>query len=123
MLEISPEKIAHVIIRAREYDSGIDAWEHNGHRRGNGVRTELHEFIAGMNDDEQAALTAVMWIGRDSFDASELAEAIATAKAEKTSPTEDYLMGEPQLADYLEVGMDALGMSPEEAEDDLQRPV
>ncbi|MFV0409722.1 MAG: DUF3775 domain-containing protein [Paracoccus sp. (in: a-proteobacteria)] len=123
MRDISADKIAYIIIRAREYDSGVDAWADNGFRKGNGVQTELHEFIAGLNDDEQAALTALMWIGRGSFDAEDLDEAIATARAEKTSPTEDYLMGEPQLADYLEAGMDALGMSPEDAEDDLQLPV
>ena len=64
-----------------------------------------------------------MWIGRDTFGAEDLAEAIETAKAERSSPTEDYLMGEPQLADYLEAGMDALGISPEDAEDALHRPV
>ncbi|MDS9466678.1 DUF3775 domain-containing protein [Paracoccus sp. MBLB3053] len=123
MLEISPEKIAHVIIRAREYDSGVNAWAHNGQRAGHGTRAELAEFIAGLNDDEKASLVAVMWIGRDTFTADDLAEAIETAKLEKRSPTESYLMGEPQLADYLEAGMDALGISPEAAEDDLQHPV
>ena len=123
MLDITADKIAHVIIRAREYESGVNAWAHSGHRTGHGVRTELHEFIASLNEDEQAALTAVMWIGRESFDAEDLDEAIATARAEKTVPTEDYLMGEPQLADYLEAGMDALGISPEDAEDALHRPV
>ena len=123
MLEISPEKIAHIIIRAREYDSGVNAWAHSGHRTGHGTQTELAEFIASLNEDEQASLVAVMWIGRDTFGPEDLAEAIETAKAERSSPTEDYLMGEPQLADYLEVGMDALGISPEDAEDDLQHPV
>ena len=64
-----------------------------------------------------------MWIGRDTFDPEELAEAIQTAKAERRAPTGDYLMGEPQLADYLEAGMEALGIPPEAAEDDLHRPV
>ena len=123
MLEITADKIAYVIIRASEYESGVNACAHSGHRTGHGVRTELHEFIASLNDDEQAALTAVMWIGRESFDAEDLDEAVATAKAEKSAPTEDYLMGEPRLADYLEAGMDALGISPEGEEDDLQRPV
>ena len=123
MLEISPEKIAHVIIRAREYDSGVNAWAHSGQRTGHGTRTELHEFIASLNEDEQASLVAVMWIGRDTFGPEDLAEAIETAKTERSSPTEDYLMGEPQLADYLEAGMDALGISPEDAEDALHRPV
>ncbi|MDO5706824.1 MAG: DUF3775 domain-containing protein [Paracoccus sp. (in: a-proteobacteria)] len=123
MLEITPDKIAHVIIRAREYDSGVDAWAHNGHRRGDGTRTELHDFIESLNDDEQATLVAVMWIGRESFEPEELAEAIATARAEKSTPTEDYLMGEPRLADYLEAGMEALGLSPEDEENDLHKPV
>ncbi|MDO5631173.1 MAG: DUF3775 domain-containing protein [Paracoccus sp. (in: a-proteobacteria)] len=123
MLDITPDKIAHIIIRAREYDSGIDAWAHNGHRRGDGTRTELHDFIENLNDDEQAALVAIMWIGRESFEPEELTEAIATARAEKSTPTEDYLMGEPRLADYLEAGMEALGLSPEDEEHDLQKPV
>lgn len=123
MLEITPDKIAHIIIRAREYDSGVNPWVDNGQRTGHGTQTELSEFIAALNDDEKASLVAVMWIGRDTFDADELAEAIRTAKTEDRSPTENYLMGEPQLADYLESGMEALGLSPEEVEDALQKPV
>lgn len=123
MLQISPDKIAHIIIRAREYESGVNPWAHEGERRQHGTRTELHDFIEGLNEDEQASLVAVMWIGRESFEAEELAEAIDTARAERTTPTEDYLMGEPRLADLLEAGMDALGLSPEDAEDELQKPV
>ena len=123
MLEITADKIAHVIIRAREFDSGVNAWAHSGQRTGHGTQTELSEFIAALNDDEKASLVAVMWIGRDTFGADELAEAISTAKDESRSPTKTYLMGEPQLADYLEAGMEALGISPEDAEDDLHKPV
>jgi hypothetical protein len=123
MLEISPEKLAHVIIRAREYDSGVNPWAHSGQRTGHGTQTELAEFIASLNEDEQASLIAVMWIGRDTFGPEELSEAIRTAKIERSTPAEGYLMGEPQLADYLEAGMEALGMSPEAAEDDLHHPV
>ena len=116
MLELSADKIAFVIIRARDYDHGTDG-------RGGRNAFELRDFIADLSEDEQAQLTAVMWIGRGTFDAEDLAEAVATARAEKTTPTEDYLMGEPRLADLLEAGMDALGLSPEDAEDDLQKPV
>lgn len=123
MLQISPDKIAHIIIRAREYESGINPWVHEGDSRQHGTRTELHDFIEGLNEDEQASLVAVMWIGRESFEVEELSEAIDTARAERSSPTEDYLMGEPRLADLLEAGMEALGISPEAAEDELQKPV
>jgi hypothetical protein len=104
MLELSTRKIVRVIFLAREYGPESHA---------------LHDYISGLNDDEQAELVAVMWIGRDSFDAGELAEAIATARAEKTAPTEDYLSGIPELPDFLEAGMEALGVDVADAEDHL----
>lgn len=114
MAEIAADKIAFVILRAREYDHGPDG-------RGGVNAFELRDFIADLSEAEQAALTAVMWIGRGTFDAGEWDEAVATARAERTTPTEDYLMGEPQLADHLEAGMEALGLSPEDEEDALLR--
>ena len=123
MLQISADKIAHIIIRAREYDSGVNPWAHSGSRRQHGVQSELHDFIANLNEDEQASLVAVMWIGRESFEPEELDEAVRTARAERTTPTEDYLMGEPRLADLLEAGLEALGISPEDAQDDLDPSV
>jgi len=114
MLPISPSKIAHVIIRARKFDADVP---------GSGQGRELRAFIANLNDDEKAALTAVMWVGRETFDAEEFDEAFETARAEATAPTEDYLLGIPMLADYLEDGLNALGLSLEEAEEDVDRPV
>ena len=93
MLEISPEKIAHVIIRAREYDSGVNAWAHSGYRKGHGTQTELSEFIASLNEDEQASLVAVMWIGRDTFGPEDLAEAIETAKRFGSEHGHTYING------------------------------
>lgn len=114
MLPISPSKIAHVIIRARKFDADVP---------GSGQGRELRAFIAGLNEDEQAALTAVMWIGRETFEAEEFDEAYDTARAEATAPTEDYLLGIPMLADYLEDGLNALGISLEEAEEDINPSV
>ncbi len=112
MLQISPAKIAYIIIRAREFDAGFP---------GTGHEEELRAFIEALNDDEKASLVALMWIGRETYEADELAEAIATARAEATAPTEDYLLGIPMLADYLEDGLGALGMSLEDAGDDVLR--
>lgn len=123
MLQISPDKLAHIIIRAREYDSGVNAWAHQGSRPQHGIRTKLREFIENLNEDEQTSLVAVMWIGRDSFDPDELEEAIETARAERTIPTGDYLMGEPRLADFLEAGLEALGFSPGDIQDEVHKPV
>ena len=68
---------------------------------------ELRAFIDRMSVDEQAELTAIMWIGRGSFEAEELSEALATARSEATTPTADYLIGTPHLADNIEAGLEA----------------
>ncbi|CRL12597.1 MAG: DUF3775 domain-containing protein [Phaeobacter italicus] len=104
MLEISARKVAQVALMARELER---------------AEGELRAFIDRMGEDEQAELVAIMWIGRDSFDASDLQEAIATARQEATTPTADYLIGTPHLADNLEAGMEALGMDVQGAEEDV----
>lgn len=126
MLQIAPEKVAHVIVRARELDAKVSPWDSSGDvrdadtileaRAGDATEAELREFISNLNEDERTSLVAVMWIGRETFGADELAEAIDTARLEATSPTADYLLGEPLLADHLENGLDALGISVEDAE-------
>lgn len=129
MLEISPRKVAHVILRARELAAKVGRWDAPGdsadsdtileQRGSDATRRELAAFIRALNADEKAALVAVMWIGRDTFDASDLDEAVATAKAEATTPTEQYLLGAPLLSDYLEEGLEKLGIDPSDDEDDL----
>lgn len=104
MLEISAGKVVRVIALCREY--GPDS-------------PRIHNYISGLNDDEKVSLVALMWIGRESFDASELEQAKAEARAEATAPTEDYLSGIPGLAEYLEDGLDALGVDVADEEDDL----
>lgn len=104
MLEISARKVAQVAMMARELDR---------------AEGELRAFIDRLNEDEQAELVAVMWIGRESFFSEDLAEAIATAKSEASTPCADYLLGTPHLSDHLENGLDALGISAEDVENDL----
>lgn len=102
MLEISTAKIVRVIALTREY--GTD-------------HPHLHEYIASFNDDEKANLVALMWVGRESFEPEQLEEAKLQARQEATAPTEDYLSGIPNLAEYLEDGLDALGVDVADAED------
>ncbi|MFW8593604.1 DUF3775 domain-containing protein [Cribrihabitans neustonicus] len=104
MLEISVRKVAQVAMMAREL------------RRAEG---ELRAFIDRMGEDQQAELVAIMWIGRGSFEPEELAEAVETAKQEATTPTADYLIGTPHLADNLEAGLEALGVDVQDVEDDV----
>lgn len=108
MTDITPEitaaKVVHIIFQAREGDLAAG---------------ELRAFIAGLNDDEKAHLTAIAWIGRGAFEPEEFHEAVATAIAEATTPTEDYLMGMPHLAENLEAGLDALGIDVSGEEEDF----
>ena len=131
MLEISPEKVAHIIVRAREYDAKVGAWDKEGVSLYAGpdtiledlpshpARREAAEFIAGLNVDEQVHLVALMWVGRGSYGPEEFAEAVSMARSERVNKTEDYLLGVPLLADYLEEGLEKMGYSVEDAEEGI----
>ena len=121
-LEISPTKIGYVIIKARECAAKVAAWDdgatsdHDAESileafSDDATRAELKGFIRDLNEDEQASLVALAWIGRGSFGPEELDEAIDTARTEHVKRTEDYLLGMPMLADYLEEGLSAFGES------------
>lgn len=104
MLEISPRKVVHVVFRARA---------------GRPAAAELRAFIEGLNEDEQAHLVALAWVGRGAYEAEDFAEAVETAFAEKSTPTADYLMGMPHLAENLEAGLEAMGVDVTDAEEDF----
>ena len=106
-LDITVDKIAEVIILARELDR---------------AEPEFDAFVGGLTEEEQASLVAVMWIGRESYDAAELEEAKRMAMQEASTPTVDYLKGTPHLSDHLENGLDALGISAGAEEDEIIRP-
>ena len=133
MLEIAPEKVAHIVIKAREYDCKVATWDDSA-KAGDAeeepdsiledfsndpTRAELVTFINGLNDDEQAHLVALAWIGRGTFGPEDLDEAVETARNERVNSTSRYLIGMPLLADYLEEGLDKLGISVADAESDI----
>ena len=132
MLEIAPEKVAHIIIKAREYDTKVDTVIPDDGSGSDGepddvleslpddaTRPELVAFINALNEDEQANLVALTWVGRGTFEADELDEAVETARQEKVNSTAEYLLGIPLLADYLEDGLEKLGFAVEDIESDI----
>lgn len=132
-LEIAPEKVAHVIIKAREYDAKVGAWDDSPEDgdaeedpsavledfANDPTRAELVGFIERMNYDEQANLVALMWIGRGTYEKEEFDEAVETARSERVNATANYLLGIPLLADYLEEGLEKLGFSVDDIESDV----
>ena len=129
-LAISPEKVAFIIEKAREFDvkeaesdpdSGsnptdddmIDVLEEDGN---DPVGRELAGFIRALNEDEQTDLVALMWLGRGDGGLEEwddLRARAVDARREYANPrreTVHYLLGEPMLGDFLADGLDAFGV-------------
>ena len=104
MIEISPSKLVQIIFQTRE---------------GRIAEAELRAFIAGLNEDESANLVALAWVGRGAFEPEEFDEAVDEARAGASTPTEDYLIGMPHLAENLEAGLDAMGIDVTGEEEDL----
>lgn len=138
LLEISPDKVAHVILRAREVDVKAEAWDEDADpdsaaedadgetiledRPGDATRDELKEFLEALNEDEQASLIALAWIGRGTYAPGELDEAIATAKSEHGANAPAYLFSLPLLPDYLEDALEQLGVCAGDEEEEILRP-
>ena len=126
MLTISLEKLAYIIEKAREFDaevpvdpeavSGSDEADDDERQilldtPDNPTAQELRDAIEGLNIDEQEELLALMWLGRGDYDAKGWREALKQARETRTQTETGYLLGTPLLADYLEEGISALGLS------------
>lgn len=132
-LEIAPEKVAHVIIKSREYDAKVGAWNSSPQEgdaaedpesiledfAADPTRAELWGFIRMLNDDEQASLVALLWVGRGTYEPEEFDEAVDVARAERANGTARYLLGMPLLSNYLEEGLEKMGFSVDDIESDV----
>jgi hypothetical protein len=124
MPTINTDKVCYVVVKARELESedeGMDADASNAtddkfvsvltEDAYDTVRGELAAFIDAMDDDEQAELVALVWIGRGDYSAEDWDEALREARARRQGPTSAYLLGSPLLASYLESGLGEFGES------------
>ena len=82
------------------------------------TQDELIAFIEAMNEDEQAELVALAWLGRGDYSAEEWDDAVAAARERHSGPTSEYLLGIPVLPDYLEEGLAAFELSCQDFEAD-----
>jgi hypothetical protein len=128
VLNISPEKVCFIIIKAREFDvkdvvtepdpgsnpsDDKDAAVLESHSD-DPVLEELTSFINSLSEDEQIDLVALTWLGRDDYSTDDwptVREEAARAHNERTAT---YLLGIPTLGDFLEEGLSMLGYSCEE---------
>src|SRR6185369_8123021 len=123
-LTISPEKVAFLIEKAREFDvkeaasdpdSGsnaadddmIDVLEDNGK---DPVVREIVGFIDAMTEDEQVDLVALMRLGRGDGTLADWDDLRRESADGRNGRTAQYLLGEPMLGDLLAEGLDAFGI-------------
>ena len=124
MPEISQEKVCFIIEKSRELLCGDDVEGPDANNSGDDdgavvmtaagqatFRHELKEFIESLDDDESAALVALVWIGRGDFEPDDWRNAVAEARVRRERPTASYLLGTPLLPDYLEEALSAFGYS------------
>jgi Protein of unknown function (DUF3775) len=131
MLTIPLAKLAYIVEKAREYDvevpvdpdaaTGSDAVDDNERQilldtPDNPTEQELRDAIDGLNLDEREELLALLWLGRGDYDAQSWPEALRQARETQSSTEAEYLLGTPLLGDYLEEGVEALGLSLEDFE-------
>lgn len=125
MLQIATEKVQYIITLARDFDAKVAPWETSEEREedveailedspNDPYEAQLKTFIDELNVDEQVSLVALMWIGRGTYEAEDLEEAMSTARSERVNETSAYLLGVPLLSDYLTDGLEKLGISIEE---------
>ena len=132
MLEMATDKVCWVVMKARAFDATQAPVEEDfgGNEIDEGFREvledrpddptdeELVAFIDALNEDEQAELVALAWLGRGDYAAGDWPEALAAARERSTGPTSAYLLGIPILPDYLEEGLAAFGLSCRDFESD-----
>ncbi len=128
---MEPETVYFLILKSREFDEKDAPGENTdqdaspadrqidremSYFDGDPVAQEIKDTIDGLNEDHQAELVALTWLGRGDFTAEEWGEALRTARERRTNPTSEYLLGTPMLGDYLEEGLSILGYAVEDLE-------
>ncbi|MGF1446497.1 MAG: DUF3775 domain-containing protein [Pikeienuella sp.] len=130
MLTLPLETVGWIIVKAREVDvKDVDTSEDGASdddvlgvledRPNDASADEVKSWIDDLNDDHQAELVALFWLGRDGSQAGEFQELLAEARGRRGNTVANYLLGSPLLADYLEAGLELLGINVNELESGL----
>lgn len=122
--EINADTVGAIILMAREFeapDVGIEADASNPvddrftaaltDKGGVSALRTLLGAIEELNEDEQIELVALAWTGRGDFDAASWPDAVKTARERREGSTARYLIQMETLAENLDDGLAAFGMS------------
>jgi Protein of unknown function (DUF3775) len=129
-LRVSPEKVCFVVVKARELDVKVAPTELDDGSNASDddmaqiledyaddpTFEELKSFLEAFNEDEIEDLLALTWLGRDDYAIDDWEELLDELREVRDRHTIDELLGTPLLAEYLEAGLAAFGLSCEEFE-------
>jgi hypothetical protein len=125
MLNLNPDTVCFLISRARVFhskeevvlpdapDNPADDWGRQvlADHASDPVFQEFKATIDDLEPDQQQALVALMWVGRNDFGPEEWVAALQEARQNWGENTAEYLIAHPLLADYLLEGLNLLGYS------------
>jgi len=126
MLNIQAQTLCFIIAKAREFqakegvvipeevpESSSENWARQvlADHGEDHVLQEVSGMIDDLDDDAQAELVAMMWLGRGDYTLDEWETALEDARRERSDHTPAYLLSHPQVAFYLEEGMALHGLS------------
>lgn len=131
-LNIGLDKLAFIIAKAREFDvaagpsiaeDGSDPSDDgDAAMLGDDARDPTLDELAGaldaLNDDEIVTLIALAWLGRGDFTREDWEDTLTLARERHNDRSAEYLTGIPNLADCLEEGLEQLGFSCMDVEQD-----
>lgn len=128
-LNINPETICFIILKAKEFHAKEEVtfsekisdseYEYDwsqilADHADDLTYTEIQKVIEDLEPDQQIILLALMYVGRGDFEANEWAIAYTEAQNNILPNLTGYLLSKPQIADYLEKGLETFGYFCEE---------
>jgi len=130
MLTIPLSTLGWIIVKAREFDvKDVGAGDREDDddnplgvledRIDDPTMQELTSWIEDLTDTQKAELVALFWLGRDDGNAADYPELVEEARGQQRKGTARYLLGSPLLGDYLEEGMERLGIDTSEIESEI----
>lgn len=124
-LALPVDTLAFIIGKAREFDVQVEVDDPNPGSNpsddrqlevlesygDNPAELELAQVLTDLNNDQQAELLALLWVGRGDFSRDSWPEALRAARAARNERIVRYFLGTPMLGDLIEEGLAELGLS------------
>ncbi len=120
-MELAVDTVRYIIDKARELvlderDGDADDDDESSAFESSDEADELKAFIDTLDQNEQAELVALAWIGQGTFTNEDWDEAFDSALEEHPKAAAEYLLTFALLADDLEAGIEEMGLASDEDE-------